>query len=275
MITNGFLMRSTNSVLRTPLRSRPKRLIDDFSKPKHQPASARLKTLDDFSRPNADMSTKSFADFTKKNSHYSSSCDSEHTQNEMTAEIRRNQSSKQNDANIYQPIWMFKTIGTAVDCDSLNDFDTCENESDELTTHDASEWEVAQEEFLFSTQRIDVSPRDVSHASTETNSVYGKAHYNTICILYNTVNPNWNEIIFDYNGNSVKRNTDAHRVQLNSVGEESKYELVGQYFNRPQMQAQNDMKRPKCDIKLESVNAWKSMLRAVDYNEDEEDVVSF
>lgn len=319
---NAFLMRSTNLVSRIPLRSRHKRTIDDFAKQKHQTprneSTVKVKTLDDFSRPilkDSDVPSKSLNDFTKilpvtHDSDYSSSSSSSHrttdtsrrdtdTANTVDDKLTQKDSLKRNEESIYQPIWLFKTLGTGIDttydADSLNNFDTCENESDDATAHDGHEWEVAQEEFFFSTQRIDHIQHSknptISHGGetkshlSEVNAKHvlngpndNKLCYQTICILHNAVDPKWNEIIYDYNGNSMHFNANIKQNRMHE-GSNSNVATINQ--TRPNETCEFEKQtraaniKQNVEIKLDSVNAWKTMLRAVDYMEDEEDVVSF
>ena len=216
--------------------------------------------------------------------------------------MKRKDSSKRNSENIYQPIWMFKTIGTAVDTppddeDSLNNFDTCQNESDDTTIHDANEWEIAQEEFLFYSQRIDavhhpnvtrptvlithphnseIQLKNVNAPNSAQCNMNEKPRYHTICVLYNNINPKWNEIIYDYNGNSMKTIANTERNNMDESSESNcRTTNVNGSHNKVAKQSANLCNdRQEIPIKLDSVNAWKSMLRTVDYIDDEEDVVS-
>lgn len=299
-IVSGFLMRLTNSPSRTPLRSRPKRNIDDFAKRMqrtHAAHTEQAKTLDDFSKTatkDTDIPTKSLNDFAKEIPHYSSEMDTSYRN-----ESHGNESANEDEESIYQPIWMFKTVGSADDLTyddgSLNNFDTCEIETDDTTSRDGHEWEVAQEEFLFSSQRIDGiqysnSTRPMSHTSmckkqlseVSTQNKYkrsDKCPYQTICVLYNTNEPKWNEIIYDYNCYAMQVNENKENKAENRTVEGSKYNRMMQEIRSKEVNALQKQSHQLCNgqeipIKLDSINAWKSMLRAVDYIEDEEDVVS-
>lgn len=318
-LANAFIRRSANLVLRTPLRGRYKRSIDDFVKRKCRRASIidveKVKPhLNDFSKPDAkdtNISGKSLNDFTLKKTDYSpqivvtdTECDKKDTQNEVESKVTRKESAKKNNENIYQSIWMFKTIGTALshnDVELLNNLDTCEKESDETATHDSNEWEVAEEEFVFSTQPIDdyavqhrrskfysniTRPTTISHPTHSEiqrpkmaqYTVNEKPLYHTICVLYNTMNPTWNDIIYDYNGNLMKfvANVECNDVDEGNKrnGHTAKINGSHQIEKSSEKQLANLCNEQEIAIKLDSVNAWKSMLRTVDYIDDEEDVVS-
>lgn len=311
-IPNAFLMRSSNLVARTPLRLRHKKSIDDFIKRKHATFyvdTEKVKTLDDFSKPTTKDSNifakKSLTDFTVKKTDYSSNvmdtCYDKGTQNRVGSEMKRKDNVQKNEENIYQSIWMFKTIGTAndttCDSDSLNNLDMCKNESNEPIVHDGSQWEIAKEEFLFSSERIDNvqysnDTRPLSHTTdseiqmpkvdaTTAHNSNEKPFYQAVCVLYNSTNPRWNEIIYDYNGNSMnfcgimeknKTETSCANNQ-NKILNENESLDVNKVENQPnKLNLCNDQ---RIKMNLDSVNAWKKLLRTVDYNDDEEDVVSF
>lgn len=301
VIMKSSLMRLTNSPSRTPLRSRHKPTIDDFIKRINKaPASntEQIKTLNDFSKPvtkDSNLSSKSLHDFARKIHDHSSQTDTSNKNESLECE-----SVNKDDENIYQSIWMCKTIGSAdeidFDEDSLNNFDTCATENDDTTSRDGHEWEVAQDEFLFSRRCIDGIPysnknmRHMSHALNCKKQLLAKTTqnvqksndnrpYQTVCVLYNTSEPNWNEIIYNYNCNSLrlsenKENKAENRTSEGSVNARSDQEIRSKDAIELKKQSHQLCNGQEIPIKMDSVNAWKSMLRAVDYIDDEEDVVS-
>lgn len=302
-LENAFLMRSSNLLLRTPLRARHKRSIDDFEKRRHRAfnvGTRKVKTLNDFSLPSVtkdlSVAAKSLNDFTVEKTDCSSIVTSTifdiDVQNGVGSEIKRNDSAKRNRENIYQSIWMFKTVGTGIDTiyddDSLNIPDNCEYEADGISTRDGSEWEAAQGEFLFSNELI--APVQQSYVTLNSyeaqlsngneiifHNLKKKPHYQTICVLYNTTNQKWNEIIYDYDGIATKFTENMDRGIIDERSESNNNAIRENRTNevtRLEKQLTNFCNKPNFAINFDSVNAWKTMLRAVDYIDDEEDVVS-
>lgn len=294
-----FVMRSTNLLFGVALGGSAKCSIDDFVVKQSPPITyvpllneaGKQKSIDDFNKANVEATNicnKTLNDFAKKSDCSSKPSTSTQTkQKQQTNERIKNQT--QNDENIYQPIWMFKTIGTASDTsydeDSLNNFDNYGNVCDEI----GNEWDLAEEEFLFFSNRID-SHEVVSHSldadihhktlqSTSTNNMYskpikrhantdGNACYKNVCVLYNPGDVKWNKIIYDYNGNSSMFNANLMNC-VNQIETNERKPLQDnlECWNK-------NVKKSNIPIKFDSINAWKSMLRTVDYNDDEEDVVS-
>lgn len=348
MVDDCFLKRSTNSPSRIPLRSRHKQTIDDYARRKQRTNGQQRQKVKTKDEPHT-LSSKSLDDFATKNPDYSSTAMTTNEANTCNEVQKRINSSKESsplkrddgddDESIYQPIWMFKTIGSANDTvayenEFLNNFDTCENETndnhdDDTTSHDAHEWEVAQEEFLFSSSHIDVAARNSQNSNRHSNQHMNHQHegkvaaqltevkakseqqqqfktnnsdklqYQTICVLYNSAEPKWNEIIYDYNNNNnhsnsktanpIRAHNDGHHhhtpimdtVECNRSHEKNVLndKISGQTKKSHEQQQQQQQRRQStgqkvATIKLDSVNAWKSMLRTVDYLDDEEDVVS-
>lgn len=305
---NDFLIRSSNLLheKEIPLNSNiSKRTIDDFVKPNlvsnnnfECVNAGKGKTIEDFGRRNVvdvNICHKTLNDFALKNVDYSSSfmCtdgDYEKKTNNMfdeTQKTKEEQTKWCDDENVYQPIWMFKTIGAATDIaydddDSLNNFNNCNNECDDTTTLDGSEWEIAQEEFLFSSNRIDtinspisISTPAISQGSNAQINQNKYDLYRNVCILYNEVDPKWNKIIYDYNVNPIFSNcvVDEHELDSKHTHFKRTMKTVNRSKEFINCKASNTINTRNIDIKYDSVNAWKSMLRSIDYNDDEEDMV--
>lgn len=213
--------------------------------------------------------------------------------------------------NIYSSIEAVDSpVEMAFDEESLNNFATCENKSDELATHDANEREEEQKELLFSSQHRSADESVYEHQddtrptkpadntqkqlfkANSANVLNDKADsYRTICVLYSKDMPNRNEIIYDYNGNLIRFTEDAsthdthHERKRSTACDDRKTlnEFHKQSRNTSQecetsiLSASNNRSRvvnKRKIFQMDSINAWKSMLRSVDYNDDEEDVVS-
>lgn len=292
-----FVRQSTNFLLEIPLNA-SKCSVDDFAREKQQTSADSCndtKTLDDFHKPvaeNLNMCEKTINDFALKKTHYSSQHTSQSSQDASKRQTTEMNETLKNEENIYQPIWMFKTIGiatdTSYDVDSLNSLNIGATEYDEIKVHDSSDWEGAEGEFLFSSNRIGTikllnSTPVISHNNLDAESKIqllkrypnNVDFYETVSILYhNEIEPKReHKIIYDYNANALaigltnnKSNEADYCAHMTSNRSRSN-ELItdgGQAFTPIH----------KNDIKIDSINSWKSMLRTVDYIDDEEDVVS-
>lgn len=174
---------------------------------------------------------------------------------------------KQTTENIYQPIWICKTVGMATDIaydsDSLNYSDGMIECNDD--TLDVSEWEQAEQEFVFSTDRMALTKHRLEPKTVGcgTDNVY-----RSVCILYSSNEAKFNKILYDCNVNA-----------LGSVGNEKCENFVSKTVNilakceNVKMPANAKKNAQNIDTKFGSVSAWMSMLRSCDYIDDEEDLV--
>lgn len=301
---DDFVRPSTNLLLEIPINA-SKCSIDNFVREKYQTSADSCndtKTLDDFHKPvaeNLNICEKTINDFALKKAHYSSQHTSQSSQDESKQTTKLNETPK-NEENIYQPIWMFKTIGTATDTsydvESLNSLNIGATEYDEIKIHDGSDWEGAEGEFLFSSNRIGAikllnSMPVISHnLDAESKIQLLKRYpnnvdfYETVSILYNNeIEPKLkNKIIYDYNANRLavgqaKRCTNEI-VPMNKSNEAVYCAHMTSNRSRSNELITNGGQAVtpinKNDIKIDSINSWKSMLRTFDYIDDEEDMVS-
>lgn len=300
-----FVRQSTNHLLEIPLNA-TKCSIDDFAKEKHKTSADSCndtKTLDDFHKlvgRKLSICEKTINDFALKKTHYSSQHTSQSSQDVSKQTTEMNETPK-NEENIYQPIWMFKTIGTATDTsydvESLNSSNIGSTEYDEIKIHDGSDWEGAEGEFLFSSNRngtiklLNSMPVISHNLNAESKIQLLKRYpnsvdfYETVSILYNNeIEPKLkNKIIYDYNANTLtvgraKRYTNE--IVPTNKSNEADYYCTHMTSNRSRSNelitdgGQAFIPINQNDIKIDSTNSWKSMLRTVDYIDDEEDMVS-
>lgn len=302
-----FVRHSTNLLLEIPLNA-SKCSIDDYARETHHTSADscndnNTKTLDDFHKPvvhNLNICEKTINDFALKKTHYSSKHTPQSSQQDESKQTTKMNKTPKHEENIYQPIWMFKTIGTATDTsydvESLNSLNIGTTEYDEIKIHDGSDWEGAEGEFLYSSNRIGTikllnSTPVISHnLDAESKIQLLKRYpnnvdfYETVSILYNNeIEPKLkNKIIYDYNANTLaigqaKRYTNEI-VPTNKSNEADYCAHMTSNRSRSNELITNGGQAftpiNKNDIKIDSINSWKSMLRTIDYIDDEEDVVS-
>lgn len=206
-------------------------------------------------------------------------------------------STKTSGECIYQPIWMFNTVGIAES--DAND-ELCDSVVDESIIDDCSEWEeVTDAEFVFSNDRFD-STAAISHGASDrsakpqraalddddyTEFVRNRAarSYQTVCVLYSADDAKFNKIIYDYNGNSsIEPNAYANESETSAPSSDWCCDLSGSRdavrggsvrSNGSQTVSGQKLRQAERDP-IDSVVAWKAMLRSADYVEDEEDLVS-
>ncbi|XP_070509551.1 rho GTPase-activating protein gacH-like [Chironomus tepperi] len=177
-----------------------------------------------------------------------------------------------NSENIYQQIWTCQSISNDDDKPVIINSENIYSSLDYARVDDDNEWEV-DHEFSFMNAKV---------LMTDDKMMNQNNYYKTIWVYYNEENPDYNRIFYDsLDTNSIhtlkkediKRNdiideesiySDAISLS-NDVVEEDLFSQV--YRNLP-----NDVK--KCEITQslsESVDAWKALIRAPNYCEDEED----
>jgi hypothetical protein len=180
-----------------------------------------------------------------------------------------------NSENIYQQIWTCQSISN--DDDKPVIIISSENiysSLDYARVDDDSEWEV-DDEFSFMNAKV---------LMTDDKIMMNQEHYKTIWVYYNDENPEYNRIFYDSLGTDsihTLKKEDIHRHDI--IEEESLYsdaislsndvveeDLLTQVIrNLP-----NDVKKSEITQSLsDSVDAWKVLLRAPNYCEDEEDFV--
>lgn len=162
-----------------------------------------------------------------------------------TIQLRNN-----DEENIYQSIWKFRTIGAPRESYTSEIYNNCDEDDEEYDDPDESEWEVA-DEFSFSKK---IEPNNNS------------SPYQKIFIYYNFKNANLNSILYDLNDlnnkfNYINRNSFKC---VNFIENEKKI-----CVKTNSCDGFNNIELPDC------IQAWKYMLLNVDYIEDEEDVVSW
>lgn len=278
----------------------------DDSSQKEESIQQRSRSTDNVSHSSP---TEFECDESLRKSNYSSPFETS-TENRF----ERKQNMDENDC-IYQPIWMFNTVGVAEsETSDVND-DFCGSVIDESIIDDCSEWEeVTEAEFLFSTDRFDsistishetndhsivdsvsTKPREIPDGNDDgyTAFVRNRAQrtYQKVCILYGEENTKFNKIIYDYNGNnSIEPNAYINESET-SLNKISKNDLTG---SRETVQVGNihiNNSNSNSNINtsqtvanhgsfephhtFDSIIEWKNMIRNVSYIEDEEDLVSY
>ena len=145
--------------------------------------------------------------------------------------------------NIYNQIWKWRTDSQSINiCDNIYptlDFFVVES--------DDNDWEI-DSEFCFLDAKL-------SEAKRKNHSMY-----QTVCILYSHENPDLNQILYSYNSADIISECEiSKRSAVDSDEEIIKGFSVA------------EIKSPIDD--LDSVSAWKNLIRSAFYMEDEEDVV--
>lgn len=179
-----------------------------------------------------------------------------------------------NSENIYQQIWTCQSISNDADkpviiINSENIYSSL----DYARVDDDSEWEV-DHEFSFMNAKVLMTD----------DKMMNQNYYKTIWVYYNDENPEYNKIFYDSLGTDSIHTLKKEDIKRNDIiEEESIYsdaislsndvveeDLLTQVIrNLP-----NDVK--KCEITQslsDSVDAWKVLIRAPNYCEDEEDFV--
>lgn len=305
--------------------------FEDFHKPVCNEIRVQKKTIHDFvvKTPTAKPITKESNDYSLTEMS-SQRCSQTHSHLEQPSKKQQNAEmidlhENVNDENIYQPIWMFKTIGNGIEtCDRNNEYD--DDDEDFYTNADyeniqnteivdANEWDAAEEEFLFSTDRtIDLTEfqNSVSHltdAKQITSETFNRADganlsnknvqinvnnenlYQRICILYRVNDSKYNKIIHDYNENGVYNNDTQLKIPTTSTQtatsdcfdgnqsvsniKNSKNVNLNKQFIKNEQKLMIKNANLTQNQRFDSVDAWKRMLRTMEFLEDEEDLVSF
>lgn len=141
--------------------------------------------------------------------------------------------------NIYQPIWKWRT-----DCKSAIRCDNIYAPLELIVERDDNDWEI-DSEFCFLDAK---SPRRASHENM----------FRTICILICDENPEFNLIHYSYDSSkSVHDNIEPKKPETTENGYQQLETLVGS----------------DSLLKVDSVEAWKKLMRGAFYCEDEEDLV--
>lgn len=145
--------------------------------------------------------------------------------------------------NIYQPIWKWHT-----DCKSVIRCEAIYTTLDFIIELDEQDWEV-DSEFSF------VKSRNVTSSLRENM-------FDSVCILYSIENPELNKIIYSNKSSSIlnKKLSPATSSEKNVEATPSKHVI-----HRTEVTSNVP--------ELDSVIAWKTLLRQSDYLEDEEDLV--
>lgn len=245
-------------------------------------ATKRFEDFDMSGRDGGAGPKKTLSDFVVRNPHSSSA----------TANGDRHAPSNE---SIYQPIWMFKTVGHASresvngpddECGCRDDDNAIGECADEATIDDGSEWEeVTEEEFLFSNDRFNSTT--VNHHATSIGESNENTHmidteqyypYQSVCILYSVDDAKYNKIIYDYNGNSSILTNANDCDGTDSIGacslSGSNIELATENESRQREWHDSTNKAAASSVRFDSVDAWKAMLSSAHCLEDEEDLVS-
>lgn len=218
--------------------------------------------------------------FAEKKSHYSSTA--------IKYQNKPNAANVTVSSEIYQPIWMFKTVGG----ESIKDKPDFNVRCNSVTIADGNEWEIAEEDFIFSGDQTEehlrkwikdcyyASDNGVGDDDENGNSeiympkldvkefTYEKP-FRSICILYNKSDSKLNKFIYDYQANEITQWNDNQPKQ-NIVKYKNNYDNTVENVSK----RLNGKNIKDINLKLDSINAWKKMIRTVDYVEDEEDLVS-
>lgn len=143
--------------------------------------------------------------------------------------------------NIYQPIWKWRT-----DCKSAIRFDSIYAPLEFIVERDDNDWEI-DSEFCFLDAK---NPTRVSHDNM----------FRTICILICDENPELNVINYSY---------DSPIIVYDNV--ESKELIIEDDQRQTPLIVSNESLSES--IEVDSVKAWKDLMRGTFYCEDEEDLV--
>lgn len=147
--------------------------------------------------------------------------------------------------NIYAPIWKWYT-----DCKHVPTYENIYAPLDFITPRDETDWELADAEFYF----VDVNKKTLMHDSM----------FRTICILYSSEDSELNKIIYSYSSCGI----------INECSEQSSTSAAGDKILTKSDVIQNSVKTTSPGYQeLDSVQAWKNMIRHPCYLDDEEDVV--
>lgn len=178
-----------------------------------------------------------------------------------------------NSENIYQQIWTCQSISNDDDKPVIINSENIYSSLDYARVDDESEWEV-DHEFSFMNAKVLMTD----------DKMMNQNYYKTIWVYYSEENPDYNRIFYDsldtdsihsLKKEDIKRNDIIEEESIysdaislsNDVVEEDLLSEV--YRNLP-----NDVKRCEITQSLsESVDAWKVLIRAPNYCEDEEDFV--
>lgn len=201
------------------------KVMQDFEK--HEPSSKLVKMLSDF---------------------------------ELKIKTKQNQSVVDSES-IYQPIWMFQTVGNGNDL--IDDDDTRTSNGYYDSNHfyeevDNNEWELA-EEFAYATEISDETTNDFD--SNENYCVNVKQCYDpyeNVCIFYCNENSKINQIFYD---------TSKHKINVNATVKKCVQQPIIKSIDR------NVDQLISANV-ADSIQAWQRMLLTSNYMEDEEDVVS-
>lgn len=181
---------------------------------------------------------------------------------------------------IYQPIWEFKTVGSTRESDVsfVSEYYSASEFCEEVC--DVAEWEVAEEEFAFASERISqladyIDCSDIiSCKDDQCNTNTDCGIYRNVCILYHHNQPIYNRIFYDNNGQHLM----AGEVFSNASGGAIDIGIdTSSTFDPFPIANDNraDAKRSDSAVyKADSVHSWKRLLRSMAYTEDEEDMVS-
>lgn len=158
--------------------------------------------------------------------------------------------------NIYQPIWTFQTVGYAKETyfSDAPDEDTYYDSNNFYEEIDYHEWEVA-EEFSYSNEIKEEVFDGISEQQVFVDP------YQRVCILFNTENPEYNQMIYNDEDLRPKKPISSEDFDADEF-------ILVKTLSEKRIQMQTYQIS-------DSVRAWQKMLMRMDYLEDEEDIVSF